>query len=152
MKDSLTLENLKGILSSILEFPMIKGFFTTTALAYDWIFADSTTHVYVVAALLALDTITGVWKSYRKGTLWSRGFFRVAAKTFVYLILLATGSLVDKILPVQFAFTMMAAFLGITEALSIMENISQLGWPVPSKLVEKLKVMKENDPEEKLEK
>lgn len=149
MRTSLNPSNFKGILITVLDYPLVKGVLTSTALAYNWVFSENATYIYVVAALLALDTITGVWRSWKNKIVWSKGFFRVAAKSAVYFILLATGALVDKVMPATFAFTMMTVFLACTEAISIMENVSQLGLPIPIKLVEILKVMKDEAPKKR---
>jgi hypothetical protein len=49
--------------------------------------------------------------------------------------MLITAALVDKSTPVGFAVPITASFLSMTEAISIFENISKLGFLVPTKLL-----------------
>ena len=59
-------------------------------------------------------------------------------------MLIVTGALVDKVSPTGFALALMAAFLAMTEAISIMENVAQLGFPVPEKLINVLRNLNED--------
>ena len=58
----------------------------------------------------------------------------------VYIVMLGTAGVLDHEFPGNYATTTMKTFLMVTEAISIMENIGELGWPVPLKLLEFLKV------------
>ena len=132
---------IHGILQDLWQQPALK-FLTGAALTIaQWLFGAHFDMLMVVSALVFLDTTTGVWKAARKNQVCSRSFFRVAAKTLVYFILLATGALVDKALPGELpvAITVMWSFLALTEALSILENISVLGFPVPIRFVRMLR-------------
>ena len=54
-------------------------------------------------------------------------------------MLLASGVL-DTQFPGEYAMTTMKSFLMMTESISILENIGAMGWPVPLKLLEFLKM------------
>ncbi|MFM1781359.1 MAG: hypothetical protein RLZZ181_124 [Pseudomonadota bacterium] len=110
----------------------------------EFIFKAHTEALLVVFLLVILDTLTGVIKSIKHKNLESRGFFRFAVKLVVYSILMAVASLVDKALPVAVAMPVMYTFLAATEGISILENVSQAGYPVPTKIVESLKIMKQD--------
>lgn len=111
----------------------------------EWMFGAHVEALLVVFILLILDTVTGMIVACKKGGLSSAGFFRFAAKLSIYMILMATSSLLDKLLPVNAGSAIMYTFLGVTEAISIMENISILGFPVPIKLVRMLRVMSDTE-------
>lgn len=117
-----------------------------------WIFGPQIHMLGAVFALVFIDTATGVAKAAKTGNLSSVGFFKFAAKLIVYFSMMATGSLVDKSIPLPFAMSIMVSFLAFTEAVSILENVAELGWPVPTKLVRMLKLTGANQSQEKKEK
>jgi toxin secretion/phage lysis holin len=82
--------------------------------------------------LVMIDTITGGMLAYKRRQFSSAGFFRFASKLWIYLLLMATACLVDKILPVQFSAMTMTTFLVVTEAISISENLKMKGADVPA--------------------
>lgn len=106
-------------------------------------FLPSAETVTVIFTLIIFDTITGFAKAYKNNMVSSSGFFRFALKILIYFILLATGSILDHVLPIHNtlkALTVVSSFLAITEAISILENIADLGYAVPTKLVSLLKI------------
>ena len=110
-------------------------------------FLPSAETVTVIFTLIIFDTITGFSKAYKNHAISSAGFFRFALKIVIYFILLATGSILDYVLPIHSALralTVVSSFLAITEAISILENISALGYGVPSKLVSLLKLTRKS--------
>ena len=141
----LSAQSLGDIFKNLLNNPALKVAVGVVMACVQWTFGPKDTMLLVIAALVAIDTFTGVWKAAREGKLSSRGISRVMAKLIVYFIFMATGALVDKSLPIAFALTMMWSFIAITEALSIIENIAQLGFPVPTLLVKMLLDLKNKD-------
>lgn len=143
-----SLANAKGIMEEVTSLPILKTMIACVVFAYTWLFDGLHKSVLAIAALIILDTIMGFAKSYKKSTVSSRGFFRFALKCFLYSILLATGSLVDKVIPAPFVFSVMVSFLAVTEGISIIENAGELGAPIPKFLLRRLKVMQEVDAKE----
>lgn len=111
----------------------------------DWFFHPTHTPVEVVMVLVLFDTITGFMKAYKQNNVSSSGFFRFASKIVIYFILMATGALLDKLAEgfAVKALTLIASFLAMTEAISIMENIGALGFAIPSQLMKLLKLAKD---------
>jgi len=136
--------NLKLVFFSIWEQPGLKSILAFLGLIGSWIFGGQGEALLVVFTLVIFDTIAGATLACKNKELSSAGFFRFAAKVTVYLILMATASLMDKALPIQFGSAVMYTFLAATEGLSIMENLSMLGFAVPLKFIKLLKVI--NDP------
>lgn len=140
------MDSLKNVLDTILDFWPIK-FVVAVLLSVDkFCFAPYHDKVTIVVAFIALDTLTGVLKAYKQHNLSSSGFFRFAIKLLVYFVLLATGSLLDKAVPVTdyiSAFSVLVAFLALTESLSVLENISDLGYSVPTRIISALKLAKD---------
>jgi len=140
--NELTISSCKNILLNIAQFKLSKAAWSMVVCSYSWLFTDI--HVLIAVYILILfDTVTGFCKACKNENLSSGIFFRVVIKCSVYFILILTGRLVDKSVPIPFAATIIESFLVITEALSIMENLSQMGFPVPIKLVKLLKIFGE---------
>lgn len=140
--DHFTLDNLTSILQEISEHPLFKGALSMGAFAFQWIFNGITQGLIAVTLLVLIDTMTGAYRAFKKGNLSSNGFFRFALKNIVYWVMIATAALVDKTLPLPFASVIMITFLAATEAISIMENLKDLGFAVPTLFVNRLKVLK----------
>lgn len=135
-------EKLHTVLTQISEHAFVKVAFSGGAFVFQWVFGSNVQGLAAVTALIFIDTISGAYKAYQQGKLSSHGFFRFALKCTVYLLLIATASLVDKTMPVGFASIIMVTFLAATEAISIMENMRALGFAVPTLLVSRLKTLK----------
>lgn len=140
--DHFSFAKLHTVFSQISDHAAVKALASGAAFGFQWIFGGNMEGLAAVTALIFIDTLTGAYKAYKGGKLSSHGFFRFALKCTVYLLLMATASLVDKTLPVGFASVIMITFLAATEAISIMENLRSLGFAVPSVLVTRLKLLK----------
>lgn len=140
--DHFSLDRLTQILQQTIEHPLVKSGLSLGAFVFQWIFNGVTQGLIAITALVFLDTITGACKAYKRGKLSSNGFFRFGLKNLVYWVMIATAALVDKTLPVPFASVVMLTFLSATEAISIMENLKDLGFSVPTFLVKRLETLK----------
>lgn len=140
--DSFSLTKLHSVMSQISDHAAVKATLSAGAFAFHWVLGGNVQGLAAVTCLIFIDTISGAIKAHKAGKLSSHGFFRFALKCTVYLLLIATASLVDKTLPVGFASVIMITFLAATEAISIMENMKALGFAVPSVLVSRLKLLK----------
>jgi len=149
--DSFSQTAFQHVFSNITDY----GFFKTVlslvlsvlAFFFHWIFdRDALVEAFVaIMVLILLDTMTGVAKAWQKGRISSGGFFRFVTKILVYIALLVTGILVDRVMPVPFASVIMTTFLAATEAISVMENLSYLGFPVPTALLKRLKSIRADE-------
>jgi toxin secretion/phage lysis holin len=142
------LETCREIIFSIGDHTFPKSVSALFFCTYAYIFGNG--YVFVpVFILVVFDSITGVMKACKNKELSSSGWSRVAMKFFVYIMMLGTAGVLDREFPGQYATTTMKTFLMVTEAISIMENISALGWPVPLKLLEFLNMHSEKKREKK---
>lgn len=141
-QDIFNADNAKHIAAELMGHAWVKAVVTVILLTINWIFGAETESLAVIGWLVALDTLTGMFKAHQTGTVSSSGFFRFALKIVIYFALLATGALVDKVMPVQFAFMAILTFLGVTEAISVMENLSVFGIEVPTGVTDRLKAIK----------
>jgi toxin secretion/phage lysis holin len=138
------LERFKDILDKVLSDFNLKVILSGLSFVGEFIFKAHQEALLTVFLLIILDTVTGLIKAAKKQDVASRDFFRVTVKLVIYSILMAVASLVDKALPVAMAMPVMYTFLAATEGLSIVENIKEAGYPVPTKIVDILKVSKED--------
>ncbi len=135
-----------GVLKNVLiNSHVLKTLLLIIVLPLHWMFGNSVQAVATVFCLICIDSVTGFIKAGKKDQLSSRGFFRAATKLIVYMLLMSAGALVDKVLPVSFACPMMVIFLAVTESISIMENAGEAGFPVPTALLKRLKVMRDKE-------
>lgn len=96
--------------------------------------------------LMALDILTGIFKAIKQGTLWSRkGLFGYARKVLIFGVIIL-ANIFDQILMLNGALTTATiAFYLYNEGLSILENVIQIGIPVPRTLADKFKVAQESE-------
>lgn len=133
------INDIKETLLNIFNQPSLKLACSLIVILFNWLFEGKVDTLFVILALIILDTITGVWKACKLGVLCSHGFFQFSTKLIVYFLMMATCSLVDKAVPYPFAIPIMTAFLSITEAISVFENIALMGFPVPNRLLKMLR-------------
>lgn len=138
--DHLNIVTHKSIIGKILTMSWLKGLGATALVTYGTLFQNNNI-IMAVYLLVLIDTTLGFAAAYRDRVVSSADFFRVLIKTIVYFSMILTGRLVDQVVPIAFASTIIESFLVMTEALSILENSSRLGVPIPMKLVRMLKQM-----------
>ena len=112
--------------------------------AFSFLFSPAiSTLLLVLLAITTVDAFTGIAASYKRGVpIKSRCLIKSAVKLFVYLLMVSTGHLVD----LAFGITsfpanserLILAFLVATEALSIFENLSILGYSTPRRVIDNI--------------
>lgn len=138
LETNITYAALRDQFEIVNKYPIFKFLIGLFFAFIDWAMKDHFNTLSIIFVLILLDTFTGVWKSASSGKLSSVGFSRFFSKLIIYFIMLITSGLVDRLLPVPIAVSITGAFLGVTESISILENISILGFPVPLKLLNML--------------
>lgn len=98
--------------------------------------------LHLLLLLMGLDIITGIFKAIKNGNLWSRKSLFGYARKLLILIVIVTANIIDQVLSLSGTLTFATVLFYIAnEALSIIENMAQLGVLVPQQLAEKLKVI-----------
>lgn len=128
------------VFNSLYDFFQIKLIFAALATLLCWVFDNDFSALYVVYALMVIDCVLGTAGAIKRKEVNSRGFYHSAVKFTVYSLMMMTGELVDKNLGFAIASKTIEIFLSCTEGISILENISKLGFPVPQRLIQTLKV------------
>ena len=92
--------------------------------------------------LMAIDIITGVLKAIKNHNLWSRKSLFGYARKLLILLVIIMANVVDQVLSLGGTLTLATVFFYLAnEALSITENMAELGVLVPANIAEKLKVI-----------
>lgn len=116
--------------------------------------------VAVLFVAMIIDYITGIAHAYISGTLCSKSGFLGILKKLCYMFAVVCGVIIDYVCSsamtrvgiggadVTFFGTLVAVWLILNEVVSILENLSLIGVPLPSflgKIAEKLKSNVESD-------
>ena len=107
--------------------------------------------LYALLLLMSLDYITGVCAAIREKRVSSKiGIRGITMKVMVFVIV-AVSAVVDRLLlDGQYALsTVTLLFYCSNEAISILENASKMGIPLPAKLRQILSDMREQEKSEK---
>lgn len=93
-----------------------------------------------IVMLMIIDTgfgLAAAWKE--KAPITSRRFSRVIQKGIVYFMAVSAGYFADLTIGYHFIQATMIGFIGVTEFISIIENMGRLGYQTPKKLLNQLK-------------
>jgi len=84
--------------------------------------------VELLLVLMALDILTGIFKAVKNTNLWSRkSLFGYARKLLIFIVII-TANIIDQVLSLNGTLTFATVLFYIAnEALSIIENMAQLG-------------------------
>lgn len=140
--DIFSLHNIGHVIEKLAGQSMLKAIIAVALWVLNWFFGSDQELVAVVLLLVLFDTATGLLKAYKKSNISSSGFFRFALKIVVYSILMSSAALLDKLAGSLFikAFPVVAAFLGLTEGISIFENVSASGFAVPQWMIKAMRL------------
>ena len=130
---------MKNVLNRVFSDIDFKIIVSTLTVFLNWVFNGKFEAAYIIFTLFFIDNVTGLWYAWRIKNINSRDFSRSPQKLLCYFIMLIVSRMVDKTMPIQFASSIMDTFIVCTEAVSILENIHKLGYPVPTFLVIRLK-------------
>lgn len=125
----------------------IKIIFSVIASIFTLIFGGWDLLAQILVILMIVDYITGVVRSAKQGGLSSEVGFKGILKKVLMLAIVAVGVLIDRGLNVDGAIrTMVLWYYIANEALSILENVGEMGVPIPKKLQQMIQNLeKKND-------
>lgn len=93
-----------------------------------------------ILMLMSIDTAFGLAASWQeKQAITSRRFSRVVQKGIVYFMAISAGYFADLTIGYHFIQATMIGFIGVTEFISVIENMGRLGYQTPKKLLNQLK-------------
>lgn len=102
--------------------------------------------LFFLMVLMCLDVITGLFKAIKNDNLWSRkSMYGIARKMLIFCIIIL-ANIIDQILNLQGGLLIITIIYYIAnECLSIIENCAEMGVGVPHQIVDRLKVMKDDN-------
>lgn len=111
-----------------------------------WLFGTWDTPLMILLLFIALDYVTGLAKAFLNKQLSSEYGSKGIIKKSLILVILIIGVCVDRLIGHEWLFRSAVCFWYIAnEGLSILENITVLGVPIPTKLKEALLQLKEGN-------
>lgn len=134
--------------ASILDGFTIKSIFLLGFILFEFLFGhNNLVFINAIIGLVAIDFIAGIFASWRAGEkIESRKAVKTVFKIGAYSIVLAAAHLLQVTFPFEvFSEEAAIAFIGATEFISIIEKIGKAGYPVPTKLVEKVLKLRDSD-------
>ena len=136
LKDAM--EILNRLLDAATTKAIVTGGFVVLSFGFDNIHQKALLALFI---LMWADCITSIWAAYKTGIpIQSSKFFRTPVKIVIYFGLIYMAKITEYGFPTLLGVLdeTVIAFCVTTELISIMENIHKLGYPVPSKLFQKL--------------
>ena len=98
-----------------------------------------------IMMLMILDTLLALMAAYVNGEeITSRKFSRSLLKGIVYFTAISAGYFADLTIPFAVIQGTMVAFVGVTEFISILENVGLLGYATPKRLLNQLQKYKDS--------
>jgi toxin secretion/phage lysis holin len=114
-----------------------------------WFFGDIDSFTCVLVAFVVIDYLTGVMCAVIEKKLSSEVGFRGIFKKITIFAMVGVGHMLDILIlgPAGYAAIRMAVvcFYLANEGLSMLENVSRLGLPVPKKVKDALALLHEKD-------
>jgi len=111
------------------------------------LFGDNWILYISLIVLVSFDTFTGYLVGRYNGNVSSRNFFKGWSKIMVFTIMLLAFHLLVRFEPALAKIDWpVAAWIAVNETLSIIENASKMGLPIPSFLTKGLEVLKNKKP------
>lgn len=111
-----------------------------------WLFGAWDIPLRILVTVMAIDYVTGVTRGYVNKQLSSEYGFRGLAKklTIFYVLILAVS--IDRLIGQGWVFrTLVCIWYASNEGMSILENASAIGLPVPQQLVDALEQLKQGN-------
>nr|DAG75973.1 MAG TPA: holin [Caudoviricetes sp.] len=120
---------------------------------FTYLFGGWDVALSILITFMILDYITGVIWAYIQKNLNSEVGFKGLVKKCTILIVLIVGSMLDRLLNSgEWVFrTLVAYFYIANEGISLLENISNLGVPIPAKIKDALEQLNNKEESEKQE-
>ena len=128
----------------------LKGVVAIVGTALTWLFGAWDTTLMVLVCFMALDYCTGVIRAFiNKEVSSDIGLKGIARKAVIFIVLIV-AVLLDRLLNTgTWAFrTLICYFYIANESISLLENCSSIGLPIPEQLKEALVQLKNGEKKE----
>lgn len=113
---------------------------------FTWLFGAWDLSLMILVTVMALDYVTGVTRGYVNKQLSSEHGFKGLAKKLTIFYVLILAVLIDRLIGQGWVFrTLVCMWYASNEGMSILENASAIGIPVPEQLVDALEQLKQGN-------
>ena len=116
---------------------------------FTYLFGSFDLALQVLIVFMVLDYLTGVLHAYLIGQLSSEVGFKGLVKKCMILVVLIIGVMLDRILGTgTWVFrTLVCYFYIANEGISLLENVGNIGIPIPNKIRNALEQLNKDDEE-----
>ncbi len=122
----------------------LKGAFAAVCTFATYLFGGFDISVITLCIFIVLDYITGIVAAAYTKTLSSKQGLLGILKKITILCCVIVAVMIDRLLETDFIFkTAFCYFMIANEGLSVLENAGKMGVPLPEKLLDALKQLKE---------
>lgn len=124
----------------------MNNMFAILGTIFTWLFGAWDLSLMILVTVMALDYVTGVTRGYVNKQLSSEYGFRGLAKKLTIFYVLILAVLIDRLIGQGWVFrTLVCIWYASNEGMSILENASAIGLPVPQQLVDALEQLKQGN-------
>ena len=124
----------------------INNMFSLISTMFIWLFGTWDIPLMILVTVMALDYITGITRGYVNKQLSSEYGFRGLAKKLTIFYVLILAVLIDRLIGQGWVFrTVVCMWYASNEGMSVLENASAIGIPVPKQLVDALEQLKQGN-------
>ena len=124
----------------------INHMFSLISTMFIWLFGTWDIPLMILVTVMALAYITGITRGYVNKQLSSEYGFRGLAKKLTIFYVLILAVLIDRLIGQGWVFrTLVCMWYASNEGMSILENASAIGIPVPEQLVDALEQLKQGN-------
>ena len=124
----------------------MNSMFAVLGTIFTWLFGAWDLSLMILVTVMALDYVTGVTRGYINKQLSSEYGFRGLAKKLTIFYVLILAVLIDRLIVQGWVFrTLVCIWYASNEGMSILENASAIGIPVPQQLVDALEQLKQGN-------
>ena len=111
---------------------IISSFFSITSSIIFFLFGNIDLTIKCLLTMMILDYITGLTKGYIKKEISSKTGLRGILKKFLYLVIVASSVILDKLLNLNYSIRDVVALSFVfNEIISIIENCNEIGIKIP---------------------
>lgn len=121
---------------------MFKGMIAGVSSFCIYLLGGWDTAVMFLFIFMTIDIITGVIKAIINKNLSSKKMFNGLAKKMLIVFIIVIATMLDKLAQVDIARDFCVIYYICCDTISIFENITEIGVPIPSKLTEILDIIK----------
>lgn len=140
------LSTCKEIAQPFVDSFISKTFLAVLGVSAGFLFGvDFYQFVWVIVALVVLDTITGIWGAKASGEMISsKRFITSVPKLLRYLIFIAAGHLLQSLIGINlYIENAILIYLATTEFISVAENLGKAGMPIPMRLLKRIEELRD---------